>query len=98
MRWIVCALALLLAPAAASAQTTTVTTTVTTAQQDADYMARTGVFAHRGRHGRGREGIGFSTRSADEAIRRCCFYGQCQPREIGVSQGRRGFYAVIRYW
>lgn len=96
MRWIVLLLGCL-ASVSAQAQSVTVTTT-TTAQQDADHMARTGIFAHRGRHGRGREGIGFSTRSADDAIKRSCFYGQCQPREIGVAQGRRGFYAVIRYW
>lgn len=94
MRWIVLAFALLL-PAAASAQTTV---TVTTAQFEADEMARTGFFGHRGRQGRCREGIGFSTRSAQDAIARCCFISQLRPREIGVAQGRRGFYAVIRYW
>lgn len=71
---------------------------VVPAQVEAEEMARTGVFGHRGRHGRGREGIGFSTVSADDAIRRCCFYGTHKPREIGVAKGRRGFYAVIRYW
>lgn len=95
MRWIVLALALLLAPAAASAQTTV---TVTTAQFEAEEMARTGFFGHRGRHGRCREGIGFSTVSADAAVRNCCYHGQLTPREIGVARGRRGFYAVIRYW
>lgn len=74
------------------------TVIVVPAQVEAEEMARTGFFGHRGRHGRCREGIGFSTRSADDAIRRCCFYGQLTPREIGVAQGRRGFYAVIRYW
>lgn len=97
MRSLLLTLALLFCGVAAQAQTTTVTIT-TTAQEDADYMARTGVFGHRGRHGRCREGIGFSTRSADDAIRRCCYYGQLRPREIGVARGRRGFYAVIRYW
>ena len=78
----------------ASAQTVI----VVPAQVEAEEMARTGVFGHRGRHGRCREGIGFSTVSADDAIRRCCFYGTLKPREIGVAKGRRGFYAVIRYW
>jgi hypothetical protein len=97
MRSILLALSILLCGTAAQAQTTTVTIT-TTAQDDADHMARTGVFGHRGRQGRCREGIGFSTVSADDAVRRCCFYGQLRPREIGVARGRRGFYAVIRYW
>lgn len=96
MRSMLLALSLLLCGAAAQAQTTTVT--ITTAQEDAEYMARTGVFGHRGRQGRCREGIGFSTRSASDAISRCCFVNQLRPREIGVAQGRRGFYAVIRYW
>lgn len=96
MRTLILAIALSFSACAAFADTTTIT--VTTAQDDANHMARTGVFAHRGRQGRCREGIGFSTRSADDAVRRCCFYGQLTPREIGVAQGRRGFYAVIRYW
>jgi hypothetical protein len=71
---------------------------VVPAQVEAEEMARTGVFGHRGRHGRCREGIGFSTVSADAAVRNCCYHGQLTPREIGVARGRRGFYAVIRYW
>jgi hypothetical protein len=74
------------------------TVIVVPAQVEAEEMARTGVFGHRGRHGRCREGIGFSTVSADDAVRRCCFYNTLTPREIGVAKGRRGFYAVIRYW
>jgi hypothetical protein len=74
------------------------TVIVVPAQVEAEEMARTGFFGHRGRHGRCREGIGFSTVSADDAVRRCCFYGTLTPREIGVARGRRGFYAVIRYW
>jgi hypothetical protein len=78
----------------ASAQTVI----VVPAQVEAEEMARTGVFGHRGRQGRCREGIGFSTVSADDAVRRCCFFHTLKPREIGVAKGRRGFYAVIRYW
>jgi hypothetical protein len=74
------------------------TVIVVPAQVEAEEMARTGVFGHRGRHGRCREGIGFSTVSADDAIRRSCFFNTHTPREIGVAKGRRGFYAVIRYW
>jgi hypothetical protein len=91
-------LAIVLSFSAISARAETTTVTVTTAQDDAAYMARTGVFGHRGRHGRCREGIGFSTVSADDAVRNCCYHGQLTPREIGVAKGRRGFYAVIRYW
>ena len=78
----------------ASAQTVI----VVPAQVEAEEMARAGVFGHRGRQGRCREGIGFSTVSADDAVRRCCFFHTLKPREIGVAKGRRGFYAVIRYW
>lgn len=96
MRTLILAVALSFSAIAAHAETTTIT--ITTAQDDANYMARTGVFGHRGRHGRCREGIGFSTASADAAIRNCCYHGQLTPREIGVAKGRRGFYACIRYW
>jgi hypothetical protein len=91
MRWFVLLAALCFCEAA-QAQT------IGPAQVEAEEMARTGRFGHRGRHGRCREGIGFSTASADDAIKRCCFHGQLTPREIGVARGRRGFYAVIRYW
>ena len=89
-------LAIALAASAATGYAQTVI--VVPAQVEAEEMARTGIFGHRGRQGRCREGIGFSTRSADDAIRRCCFFNQLTPREIGVAQGRRGFYAVVRYW
>lgn len=67
-----------------------------TAQQSAQQSAAVGVMAHRG--GRYRyEGVGFSTSSAQDAIRNCCYYGQRPAVEIGVSRGRRGWYACIRY-
>ena len=89
---------LLLSGVTANAQTTTTTTTtITTAQDDACEMARTGILRHRGRNGGCCEGIGMcSTR--DGAIRRCCFWGQRVPVEIGVAQGRFGrWYACVRY-
>lgn len=91
-------LAVLLACGTAAHAQTTVTVT-TTAQEDACYMARTGFFGHRGRHGSCYEGIGFSTVSADDAIRRCCYWGKRQPTEIATSfsQRRRGWVAVVRY-
>ena len=66
------------------------------AQADACEMARTGVLRHRG--GRGVEGIGMSSESADAAVRRCCFFGTRAVREIGVCQSRTGrWYACVRY-
>ena len=96
MRSLFLALSLLVCGTVANAQTTV---TVTTAQDDANYMSRTGFFGHRGRHGGGYEGIGFSTTSADDAIRRCCFWGKRQPVEIATSFSvrRRGWVAVVRY-
>lgn len=67
------------------------------AQADAEAMAACGVLRHQGNNGGCREGIGYSTVSADDAIRRCCFYGRYRAREIGVARGSRGYYACIRY-
>lgn len=52
--------------------------------------------AHRGGSYR-YEGVGFSTSSAQAAIKNCCYYGQRTPVEIGVSRGRNGWYACVRY-
>ena len=82
-------------------QTFTVTTTIT-AQEQAEENARTGRMAHcRVLNGR-REGIGFSSSSADAAIRSCCFFAEAQRGryrivERGVARGPRGWFAVIRY-
>jgi hypothetical protein len=96
MRSVFLTLALLAFGTVANGQTTV---TITTAQADADYMARTGLFGHCGRHGSGYEGIGFSTISADHAIRSCCFWGKRRPVEIATSFSarRRGWVAVVRY-
>ena len=73
--------------------------TISSAQDDAELMARTGVMRHCGRAGGRREGIGFSTVSADHAVRSSCFYGRYRIVERAVvwSPIRRGWFAVIRY-
>lgn len=43
------------------------------------------------------EGVGFSTVSADDAIRRCCYWGKRPVRDIGVARGRNGWYATVIY-
>lgn len=78
------------------------TTTIISAQQSAEQMARTGVLRHCGRTGGRREGIGFSTVSADQAVRSCCYYqdamrGRYRIVERGVARGPRGWFAVLRY-
>jgi hypothetical protein len=75
---------------------------ISTAQQDAELMARSGVLRHCGTANGRREGIGFSSSSADAAMRSCCFYndamrGRYRIVEKGVARGPRGWFAVIRY-
>lgn len=70
----------------------------TTAQEDADEMARTGCFRHRGTCGC-REGIGMGS-TPTEALNRCCFSNDTRyvVRERAVARGANGrYYAVIRY-
>jgi hypothetical protein len=51
-----------------------------------------------GSMGSGRfEGVGFSTVSADDAIRKCCYWGQRSPVGIGVARGSNGWYATVLY-
>jgi len=66
------------------------------ALESATISAQTGVAAHRG-GSYAYEGVGFSTVSADQALRNCCFYGQRQIVESAVVQGNRGWFACIRY-
>ena len=92
-------LGLLIGSAAAQAETfTTATVSVTTAQDDADEMARTGRFRHRGCHGSRSEGIGYGS-TPEQAKRNCCYWGRRTPVEIGIAQCHRGrgWYAVVRY-
>jgi hypothetical protein len=88
---------LVLGSAGARAETVLRIVEVTSAQQDAERMARTGRLGHCGTAGGRREGIGFSTVSADAAVRSCCYYGRYRIVERGVARGPRGWYAVLRY-
>ena len=68
----------------------------TSAAEDAEYMARTGRFAHRGTCGC-REGIGYGS-TPEQALRNCCYYGRYAIREKAVARGANGrYYAVVRY-
>ena len=95
-------LALLLGAATAQAEQVITVTTTITAQQQADENARTGRMAHcRVLNGR-REGIGFSSSSAQQAIESSCYWrdaqrGRYRIVEQGVARGPRGWFAVIRY-
>jgi len=103
MRWMVfMTLALFVAAAQAHAENVITVTTIVSAQEAAEQMARTGVLRHCGRAGGRREGIGFSSSSADAAVRSCCYYqdamrGRYRIVERGVARGPRGWFAVIRY-
>lgn len=73
---------------------------VISAQEHADALAASGGFHHCHNYGGGYEGLGFSTSSdPQDAVRRCCFWGQRRPREIATAwcPKRRGFVAVVRY-
>jgi hypothetical protein len=98
MRWFLFMTFLVVACNVATAETVVVVNNITTAQADAERMARTGILRHCGTAGVGvREGIGFSTVSADDAVRRCCYYGRYRIVEKGVARGPRGWFAVLRY-
>ena len=69
------------------------------AQQKAQQQASQGRMQHvGGSMGSGSyEGVGFSSRSADDAIRKCCYWGQRTPVGIGVARGNNGWYATVLY-
>ncbi len=69
------------------------------AKQKAQQQANEGRMRHvGGSMGSGRyEGVGFSTVSADAAIRQCCYWGQRSPTGVGVARGRNGWYATVLY-
>ena len=67
-----------------------------TAQGAAEIQASRGRMGHVGGN-RGCEGVGFSTVSAQDAIRQCCYWGRRTPVDIGVARGRNGWYACVRY-
>ncbi len=81
----------------AASQQLTVTTTVSVAQEKAHRLAALGRLTHSGRLAGRYEGIGFSSRSADEAIRSCCYWGRRHPIDIGVARGAHGWFAVVGY-
>ncbi len=95
-------LALLLGAASAQAEQVFTVTTTITAQEQAETNARTGRMAHcRILNGR-REGVGFSSSSARQALESCCFFqdaqrGRYRIVEQGVARGPRGWFAVLRY-
>jgi len=69
------------------------------AQQKADQMASMGLKNHVGGSlgGYSAEGVGWSTRSAQDAIANTCYWGERSVGEVGVSQGRDGYYATVLY-
>jgi hypothetical protein len=69
------------------------------AQQKSIQQASQGRMRHvGGSFGSGRyEGVGFSSRSADEAIRSACYWGKKTPVGIGVARGANGWYATVLY-
>jgi len=69
------------------------------AKQKASQQASSGQMRHvGGSMGTGRyEGVGFSTVSSDDAIRKCCYWGQRSPVGIGVARGQSGWYATVLY-
>jgi hypothetical protein len=79
-----------------SAYNATNTGNTGSAQGVAEMQARSGQCRHFGGNS-GYEGVGFSTISADAAIRNCCFWGQRAPVDIGVARGPRGWFACVRY-
>ena len=103
MRWFLwMTFLLVLGSAGARAETVLRIVEVTSAQQDAERRACTGRLGHFGPAGGRREGIGYSSVSADAAVRSCCYYadamrGRYRIVERGVARGPRGWYAVIRY-
>jgi hypothetical protein len=100
MRSLILALLLCLCAAQAHADRVVVRSTANVSlvpvQNLANEMARTGVLLHCSLAGR-REGVGFSSVSAEDAEKNCCFYGKYRIREKAVARGPRGWFAVIRY-
>lgn len=87
------------APAACAVASAAPVRQIGLAQRKAEQQASEGRMRHvGGGFGGGRyEGVGFSSRSADEAIRSCCYWGRLTPREIGVARGRSGWFACVIY-
>ena len=77
-------------------QCSTAQSTGSSAQERAEAMAASGRLSHDGTYA-GPEGVGFSPRSAVDAIANCCYAGRLQARDVGVARGRDGWYAVQGY-
>jgi hypothetical protein len=73
------------------------TPTANSAQDHANTMAARGRLRHSRNTNGLREGIGYSSRSAHEAVTSSCYYGQLTPADVGVAKGSAGWYACIRY-
>jgi hypothetical protein len=69
------------------------------AQAKAETIAARGYLHHPGGSFAGgtAEGVGFSTASAEDAVSRCCFWGQRRPIGIGVARAARGWFAAVLY-
>lgn len=69
------------------------------AQRKAQQQAAEGRMRHVGGSlgSGGYEGVGFSTRSAEDAVRNCCYWGQRTPTAVAVSRGPNGWYANVLY-
>jgi len=69
------------------------------AQQKSNTMANRGIRGHVGGSlgGYGAEGVGWSTRSAQDAIQNTCYWGERPVGEIGVSRGANGWYSTVLY-
>ena len=71
------------------------------AQQKATQAAQGGIQGHLGGGlgGAKYEGVGWSNRSAQNAIQSCCYWGTRPTAQIGVSKGSNGFwYACVLYY
>jgi hypothetical protein len=88
---------------AAAAGPSTATVTASSggglAQAKAETQARAGRCFHPGGGlgGGTHEGCGFSSVSADDAVRHCCYWGRLPVREVGVARGPGGWYATAIY-
>ena len=69
------------------------------AQRKAQQQASEGRMRHVGGSlgSGGYEGVGYSSRSAEEAVRNCCYWGQRTPTAVGVARGPNGWYATVLY-
>lgn len=98
MRYALLILALFCSTAVAETNIYARRVVISSAQDDAEFMARTGILRHCGRNGGRREGIGMGP-TPEAAERACCFYGRYRivEKAVAYSPVRRMWFAVIRY-